>query len=409
MRPPVGPAGLAALVLLQVAVTAAPLALLPVLGLQIARMDVDRIGASPAFWTAAVLAAPAVTTLAMTPAWPALARRLSLSALVVWTGLLSAASCGLIALAADPVLLLAGRLVQGLAGGGVVLALAFRAAGRSAGRDFSLMQQAVSAGCLIGPLAGGLAFERGWIGGLMLACAGLILALALAAAHAARALASEPEAAAGPATAGPEKAGSSAGARTLAPLLAGTCGSAGAFAFVAFFPTWASAHDAALYTPGLIGLLHSLSWVAALLVLPLWARGLDGVRPVLALGLSLVGCGLGYALVPLGLGLAGIVALRLVQGAVYAGQAPALFAAAEGAGRSRAAALARARAGLTVGQLLGPVAAGLALAPLGPSGPLFVAAGLSLAGALALAPSLLPRVQTASLAPDPVRTRSRAP
>ncbi len=401
MRPPaIGPAGLAALVLLQGAVTAAPLALLPVLGLQVARM-----GTAPAFWTAALLAAPAVTTLAMTPAWPVLARRLSLSALVVWTGLLSAASCGLIALAADPVTLLAGRLVQGLAGGGVVLALAFRAAGRSAGRGFSLMQQAVSAGCLIGPVAGGLAFEREGLGGLMLAGAGLILALTLAAAAAARGLAAEP---------GPAPAAGDARTlvpRDLAPLVAGTCGSAGAFAFVAFFPTWASAHDAGLYTPGLIGLLHSLSWVAALVVLPFWARGLDGWPPVLALGLSLVGCGLGYALVPLGPGLAGIVVLRLIQGAVFAGQAPALFAAAEGAGPSRTAALARARAGLTIGQLLGPVAAGLALVPLGPSGPLFVAAGLSLAGALALAPSLLPSLRQA---PSPrqapsVRARSRAP
>ncbi|OAS22978.1 MFS transporter [Methylobacterium platani] len=392
---PAGTAGLAALVLLQVAVTAAPLALLPVLGLEVARM-----GAAPAFWTAALLAAPAVTTLAMTPAWPALARRLSLPALVVWTGLLSAASCGLIALAADPLVLLAGRLVQGLAGGGVVLALAFRAAGRSAGRGFSLMQQAVAAGCLIGPVAGGLAFEREGIGALMLAGAGLILLLTLAAARAARGLAAEPEAA--PAPAGPR-------ARDWPLLVAGTCGSAGAFAFVAFFPTWASAQDAGLYTPGLIGLLHSLSWVAALLVLPLWARGLDGLSPVLALVLSLVGCGLGYALVPLGLGLSGIVALRVIQGAVYAGQAPALFAAAEAAGPSRTAALARARAGLTVGQLLGPVAAGLALVPLGPSGPLLAAAGLSLAGALALAPSLLARhLPAPPVEADPLRPRSRS-
>ena len=392
-RPPSCPAGLAARVLRQLAVTAAPLALLPVLGLHVARMEAARMGATPAFWTALVLAAPAVTTLAMTPAWTVLSRRLSLSSLVVWTGLLSAASCGLIALATDPLLLVVGRLVQGLAGGGVVLALAFRATGGSAGRGFALMQQAVSAGCLLGPLAGGLAFERGGIGGLMLACAGLILVLTLAAARAARGFAAEPEAAR--ATSGTRDA------PTLLPLLlAGTCGSAGAFAFVAFFPTWASAHDAGLYTPGLIGLLHSLSWAVALLILPLWARGLDGAAPVLALGLSLVGCGLAYAGVPLGLGLGGIVALRLLQGAVFAGQAPALFAAAEKAGPSRTTALARARAGLTVGQLLGPVAAGLALAPLGPSGPLLVAAGLSLAGALALVPVLL--------APHPV-ARSRAP
>ncbi len=392
-RPALGRAGLAVRVLLQLAVTAAPLALLPVLGLQVARMEAARMGATPAFWTALVLAAPAVTTLAMTPAWTVLARRLSLSSLVVWTGLLSAASCGLIALATDPLLLVVGRLVQGLAGGGVVLALAFRATGGSAGRGFTLMQQAVSAGCLLGPLAGGLAFERGGIGGLMLACAGLILVLTLAAARAARGLAAEPEA--------PRARADTCDSPTLLPLLlAGTCGSAGAFAFVAFFPTWASAHDAGLYTPGLIGLLHSLSWAVALLILPLWARGLDGAAPVLGLGLSLVGCGLAYAGVPLGLGLGGIVALRLLQGAVFAGQAPALFAAAEKAGPSRTTALARARAGLTVGQLLGPVAAGLALAPLGPSGPLLVAAGLSLAGALALVPVLL--------APHPV-ARSRAP
>lgn len=369
--PRIGVAGLAALVLLQLAVTAAPLALLPVLGLHIARM-----GVAPAFWIAAVLAAPAVTSLVMTPAWTSLARRFSLSTLIGWTGGLSAASCVLIALASDPLMLLVARFVQGLAGGGVVLALAFRAASRTAGRGFALMQQAVSAGCLLGPLAGGLAFERGLLGPLMLGCGGLLLAVTLAAATAGRPLRAEPD-------------GASPNDRTkrreLSLLCAGMCGSAGAFAFVAFFPAWATAHDPAVYTPGRIGLLHSLSWLVALLVLPLWARGLDGASPGIALGLSLIGCCLTFAAVPLGAGPAGIVALRLLQGALFAGQAPALFAAVEALGPSRAAAVARARASLTVGQLLGPVAAGLALAALGPCGTLLTAAGLSLAGALAAA------------------------
>ncbi|MCJ2020802.1 hypothetical protein MKK84_25830 [Methylobacterium sp. E-065] len=369
--PRIGVAGLAALVLLQLAVTAAPLALLPFLGLHIARM-----GAAPTFWTAAALAAPAVTTLAMTPAWTGLARRFSLPTLTGWTGGLSAASCVLIALAADPLMLLVARFVQGLAGGGVVLALAFRAASRTPGRGFALMQQAVSAGCLLGPLAGGLAFERGCLGPLMLGCGGLLLAVTLAAAAAGRRLRAEPDGV---------SPNDRPRRRELSLLCAGMCGSAGAFAFVAFFPAWATAHDPAVYTPGLIGLLHSLSWLVALLVLPLWARGLDGASPGIALGLSLIGCGLTFAAVPLGTGLAGIVALRLLQGALFAGQAPALFAAVEALGPSRTVAVARARASLTVGQLIGPFAAGLALASLGPSGTVFAAAGLSLAGAAALA------------------------
>jgi MFS family permease len=170
-----------------------------------------------------------------------------------------------------------------------------------------------------------------------------------------------------------------------APLLfAGLCGSAGAFAFVAFFPAWATAHDPALYTPGLIGGLHSLSWLAALLVLPAWGRGLDAVAPVAALAFALVGTGLAFAAIPLGAGLAGIVALRLAQGALYAGQAPALFAALDAAGPGRVAGIARGRASLTLGQLLGPLAGGLVLAPFGPGGALWAAAGLSLAGATAL-------------------------
>ena len=371
-NPRIGVAGLAALALLQLTVTAAPLALLPFLGLHIARM-----GVAPAFWTAAALAAPAVTTLAMTPAWTGLARRFSLPTLIGWTGGLSAASCVLIALASDPQMLLVARFVQGLAGGGVVLALAFRAARRTAGRGFALMQQAVSAGCLLGPLAGGLAFERGLLGPLMLGCGGLLLAVTLAAAAAGRRLRAEPDDGASP--------NDRTKRQELSLLCAGMCGSAGAFAFVAFFPTWATAHDPAVYTPGLIGLLHSLSWLVALLVLPLWARGLDGASPGIALGLSLIGCCLTFAAVPLGAGLAGIVALRLLQGALFAGQAPALFAAVEALGPSRTVAVARARASLTVGQLIGSFAAGLALASLGPSGTVFAAAGLSLAGAAALA------------------------
>ena len=370
-RPPIGGAGLAVLLLLQVAVTAAPLALLPFLGLHVAQM-----GAASAFWTAAILAAPAVTTLAMTPAWTGLARLLSLPALIGWAGGMSAASCVLIALASDPRMLLAGRLVQGLAGGGVVLALAFRAASPSAGRGFALMQQAVAAGCLLGPLAGGLAFEQGRIGALMLGCGGVILAATLATVAASRDLVTEP---AGEPRPQPGRF------RDLPLLGAGMCGSAGAFAFVAFFPAWASAHDPALYTPGLIGLLHSLSWLVAMLVLPLWARGMDGLSPMIALVLSLLGCGLAFAAVPLGAGLVGIVAFRLLQGALFAGQAPALFAAVETLGPSRTVAVARARASLTVGQLVGPFTAGLVLVPLGPSGPLFAAAGLSLAGAVTLA------------------------
>lgn len=374
--PPLGLAGFAALVLLQLLVTAAPLALLPFLGLHLARMS-----AAPAFWTAAALAAPAVTTLAMTPAWAGLARVLSLPNLIVWTGIFTAASCAIIAVASDPVTLLAGRLVQGLAGGGVVLALAFRAAGRSAGRGFAAMQQAVAAGCLLGPLAGGFAFEREQLGLLMLGFGGLILVATLAAAVTSRDLSAEPD---------EESPSDRADSSDLSLLCAGLCGSAGAFAFVAFFPAWANAYDPALYTPGLIGLLHSLSWLVALLILPLWARVMDGVSPVAALTLSLIGCALGFAAVPLGAGLAGIVALRLLQGTLFAGQAPALFAAVEAVSPSRTAAMARARASLTLGQLVGPFFAGLALAPLGPSGALFAAAGLSFAGAVALATAAHP-------------------
>ncbi|WP_043749860.1 MFS transporter [Methylobacterium nodulans] len=360
--------GLAALAALQALVTIAPLALLPFLGLHVVTMS-----GSPAAWTALALAAPAVTTLALTPAWTRLARRFSLSELILGTGALSAVSCGLLALAADPLTLVLGRLVQGATGSGVVLALAFRSLTPQSGRSFTLMQQAVSAGCLVGPIVGGLAFERGQLGTLMLTCGGLILLAAAVAAAACRKRLVEPE------------RGTEPDRRTALPLLgAGMCGSAGAFAFIAFFPAWAIAHDPEIYTPGLIGLLHSLSWLVALAILPLWGRGIDAVAPVAALALSLLGCALAFAAMPLGLSLTAVIALRLLQGALFSGQAPALFAAVEAAGPSRVAAIARARASLTVGQLIGPFAAGLMLGPFGPGGALWAAAGLSLAGAVTL-------------------------
>ncbi|KQP07541.1 hypothetical protein ASF28_10355 [Methylobacterium sp. Leaf99] len=364
-----GPApGAAALLALQVLVTAVPLALLPFLGLTVARMS-----ASPALWTALALAAPAVTTLALTPVWTRLAHRASLGSLLLWTGAVSGLSCAMIAVAEHPALLVLARLMQGAAGGGVVLALAFRATGRTSGAGFTRMQQASAAGCLVGPVLGGFAFECDRFGALMLLGGGLTVLAALLAAPALRAVPPEPAAAEG------------AGRMRGGPLLfAGMCGSASAFAFVAYFPAWATAHDPALYTPGLIGGLHSLSWLAALLILPAWGRGIDAVAPVPALALALVGAGLAFAAIPLGPGLSAIVALRLAQGGLYAGQAPALFAAMDAAGPGRVAGIARARASLTVGQLVGPLAGGLVLAPFGPGGALWAAAGLSLAGAVGL-------------------------
>ncbi|GJE57053.1 MULTISPECIES: MFS transporter [Methylobacterium] len=363
---PVHPYDLLALVALQTLVTAAPLALLPFLGMQVAGMS-----DAPAFWTAMALAAPAVTTLTLTPAWARLAVWVSLPGLILWTGLLSALSCAMIASATHPLALVLARLVQGAAGGGVVLALAFREVGLDPARGYTRMQQAVSAGCLIGPLVGGLAFEHGRFTTLMLACGGLVLVASLGAAALCRGISLD----------APE--GSAGGRITGWPVLgAGLLGSAGAFAFVAFFPTWATAADPAMFTPGLIGLLHSSSWLVALLVLPFWARGIGALSPLTALALSLAGCALAFAAIPLGLGLVGIAVLRLLQGALFAGQSPALFAAAEAAGPNRVAAIAHVRASLTLGQLAGPFVAGLVLVPFGPAGAIWAAAGLSLAGAV---------------------------
>ncbi|GEO99316.1 MFS transporter [Methylobacterium haplocladii] len=376
------PRALLALVALQTLVTAAPLALLPFLGLQVAVMS-----DAPASWTALALAAPAVTTLALTPAWPWLAARVSLPGLILWTGLLTALSCAMIASAAHPAALVIGRFVQGAAGGGVVLALGFREACLGPARGYTLMQQAVSAGCLIGPLVGGLAFEHGRFAALMLACGGFILVASLLAAGLCRGIALQaPDGTVGEGITGWPVLG------------AGLLGSAGAFAFVAFFPTWANAEDPATFTPGLIGLLHSASWLVALLVLPAWGRGIGALSPLTALALSLAGCAAAFAAVPLGLGLVGIAALRLLQGALFAGQSPALFAAAEQAGANRVAAVAHVRASLTLGQLAGPFAAGLVLVPFGPAGAIWAAAGLSLAGAVWLAIARHPLNQTRSRA-----------
>lgn len=375
------PGAVPALVALQVLVTAAPLALLPFLGLQIAAMG----DASP-LWISAALAAPAVTTLALTPAWTWFTARLSLPGLILWTGGLAALSCAMIAGATHPSLLVLARLVQGAAGGGVVLTLAFRGAGPDPARGYTWMQQAVSAGCLVGPLLGGLAFEQGRFAGLMLVCGALILAAGLTAALRCRGLALD---------GAREPAGGRIGGWPV--LGAGLLGSAGAFAFLAFFPVWAAQADPATFTPGVIGGLHSLSWLVALLALPAWGRAIPALSPRTALTLSLAGCALTLAAIPLGPGLVGIAALRLLQGALFAGQSPALFAAAEASGPSQVAAVAQARASLTLGQLAGPFAAGLALAPFGPAGAIWAAAGLSLAGAawLALARSFTHRSRAA--------------
>ena len=353
-----------------------PLSVLPFLFLHLQELTEGRVE-NAAFWTATAAAAPAIAAIIATPLWGRLAQGRSLASLMTATCLLSGASYALQGWAATPVVFCAARFLQGAAGSGIILLLAVERIRRGSGGGYVTLQQAFAAGCLIGPLLGGLAFEHDALLFLLLLAAASCVVLALISA-----IAFHRDPAEGLAS-GTAQVVRGTSRRNSVCILAATLGSGGAFGFAPFFAAWAMEHAGTGVTTTTIGAIHAAGWLAGMMVLPLWGRAIGGFSAVSSVRFSLAGSALTLGLLAIPGTILWIAALRILQGGIHAGLAPALYNAVSGAGHPERN-IAAGRTALTLGQVLGPVVCGLALPWAGTNGVLLVAAALPLIGFLLL-------------------------
>lgn len=357
----------------QFATVATPLAMLPFLSLHLQRLS--GTGTKDiAIWAAAIAAAPAIGAILSTPVWARFAAYYPLGMLLSVSCLLNSLSALLQAQASTMELFAFGRSLQGLTGIGVLLLLAVEHSRTTAGKAYSGLQQALAAGCMVGPLLGGWAFDHDGLRTLLTGFALLLAVLGvfcgLAFRHAQPLTEAEQQTGLPPAP-----------ARTL--ILSVLLATAGAFGFIPFFAGWALERESAVLTASLVGLLHAGSWAAAIVVLPLWGRWIDAGRETTVMRFSMAGSILALLALLTGSTVILIFLSRIVHGAFNSGLAPSFFSLL-GRSKHRIGNLAAGRMATTLGQVAGPAICGLAVSAAGNSGALVAAALLTLLGAVLL-------------------------
>ncbi|TWG08597.1 MFS transporter [Saccharopolyspora dendranthemae] len=348
-------------------------------------------------WAGVAIAAPALALTVATPLWGRLGDRIGRKWMVVRALLGLAVAMVVMATAGSPLLLVAGRLLQGTLGGVVEAAAAFAGSagsdekrGSSLGKSFS----ATAAGALAGPIAGGLFVGSGGLPQLMLVIAGAATALAAASAVGLREPAREPATTGGGETAARPRRRPSVrevpGAAALA--LAAIAAYFGVYGLI---PVYAEHVEGIVAERGgaslWVGVLHSVMWGATLLGSFWWGKRNDLTgRPVRTFTLSAGGCAASIAVVALPLDPYAMIPLRLVQGFCFAALAQSLFLhfSKHAPADHKSAFVSTANSYLLIGQSAGPLLAGplVGLMPV-PGAVLVMAGACALGCLLALTPS----------------------
>ncbi|MBW0104394.1 MFS transporter, partial [Pseudonocardia sp. KRD291] len=348
--------------------TAGLMMLVPIMPFYIERMGPRDAGAV-ATWAGVAIAAPALALVIATPLWGRLGDRVGRKWMVVRALVGLAASMAVMATAATPLALVAGRLLQGTLGGVVEAAAGFASTtgekgkkGAALGKSFS----ATAAGSLVGPLAGGALVGTGGLSALMLVIGGLAAVVAALCAIGLREpprVHPAPRSDRCPASPGPGSGRRSRHLPVALPLAVAAAGAyLGVYGLIPIFADYARGLVAEPGSAGIwVGIAQSITWGATLIGSPLWGRYNDRVgRPVQTFAIAALGCGIAIAAQALPVGLAGILVLRILQGVCFAALAQSLFLhASQIASPERAGgAVGSANSFLLAGQSIGPLLAG---------------------------------------------------
>ncbi|GAB3683786.1 MFS transporter [Saccharopolyspora tripterygii] len=340
-------------------------------------------------WAGVAIAAPALALTVATPLWGRLGDRIGRKWMVVRALVGLAVAMLVMATATTPLLLVAGRLLQGTLGGVVEAAAAFAGStgsdkkrGSSLGKSFS----ATAAGALAGPIAGGLFVGSGGLAQLMIAIAGAAAALAIACAIGLRESKREPgkEADSPKKDRAPPSAMRVPGAVPLA--LAAACTYFGVYGLIPVFAEHvrgivAEPNAASLW----VGVLHSVMWGATLIGSLWWGKHNDLThRPVRTFALAAAGSAASITILSLPLDPFALIPFRLVQGFCFAALAQSLFLhfSKHAPSENKSAFVSTANSYLLIGQSAGPLMAGPMVGALPVAGTVLVMAAMCGVGAV---------------------------
>lgn len=345
--------------------TAGLMMLVPIMPFYLKDMGIQGV-AQTQTWAGVAIAAPALALTVATPLWGRLGDRIGRKWMVVRALAGLALAMVVMALAANPLVLVAGRLLQGALGGVVEAAAAFAGSagsdnkrGSSLGKSFS----ATAAGALAGPIAGGLFVGAGGLRGLMIAIAAAAVVLAVGCAVGLR----EPEQARdGESRGGERSRPRSGGAMRVPGAVPLALAAIGAyFGSYGLIPIFAEHVSGIVPEPGSasvwVGVLHSVMWGATLLGSFWWGKRNDVTgRPIGNFALAAGGCAVSIAAVVLPLSPPALIPLRLVQGFCFAALAQSLFLhfSRHAPVDRKSSFVSTANSYLLIGQSVGPLLAG---------------------------------------------------
>jgi MFS family permease/uncharacterized protein (DUF1015 family) len=347
-------------------------------------------------WAGVAIAAPALALTVATPLWGRLGDRIGRKWMVVRALLGLAGAMAVMAAATTPLVLVAGRLLQGTFGGVVEAAAAFAGStgsdkkrGSALGKSFS----ATAAGALAGPIAGGLFVGAGGLRQLMLVIAAAAVVLSLGCAVGLQ----EPgrrQARAGQRDSTPERERPSVlRVPSAIPLaLASIAAYFGIYGLISVFAEHVRAGVSDPMTASLwVGVLHSVMWGASLAGSFWWGKHNDrAVRPVRTFAIAAGGCAVSIAALGLPLDPLVLIPLRLVQGFCFAALAQSLYLhfSRHAPEENKSSFVSTANSFLLIGQSAGPLLAGplVSVMPVA-AAVLVMAIACAVAGLLAMGPA----------------------
>lgn len=367
--------------------TAALMMLVPVMPFYVEDLGVEGTGAV-ALWAGAALAAPALMLTVSTPLWGWVGDRIGRQWMVVRALVGLALSMVVVAVARDPAVLVAGRLLQGALGGVVEAATAF-VSGESDDEDLGAMlgrsYTATASGAVVGPIAGGVLLSGGELRPFMLIVAALSGVMAVLCAIALRGRRrTRTETARTPFFRSLRDVVTTPGTRSL--LGAGFLGHLAIYGLVPVFALQVRGlledpNDAGTW----VGILQALTWTGAIAGSLWWGRRNDRLgTPSAIFRAAAVGCAASILLQVVPAGPLPLVVLRLIQGFCFAALAQSVFlhVGRHSAADARSTRVGVANSFLLAGQVAGPLLVGLALLVLSPSVTIVLLAGCATAAAL---------------------------
>ncbi|MCD2191541.1 MFS transporter [Actinomycetospora soli] len=357
--------------------------LVPVMPFYVEQLGVQGTAAAST-WAGVAIAAPALALTAVTPLWGRVGDRIGRKWMVVRALLGLALAMVVMAFASSPLLLVVGRLLQGTLGGVVEAAAAFVGAvgprkgrGEALGKSFS----ATATGSLLGPLVGGALVGSSALPQFMLVVAGCAAVAAAGCAVGLR----EPTPQEDQPTPADSHRGQARASRVRWRSLPSSAAVAGAaacayFAIYGLIPVFAARiQELEPARAGeWVGALHATMWGASLAASTWWGRRNDRLdRPMATFALAATGCAIAIACQAVITEAWLLVGPRLLLGVCFAAIAQSLFlhVGHHAHEARRSAMVGTANSFLLLGQSLGPLLAGPALALTPPSAAI-VALGL---------------------------------